>query len=506
MLRVTACGCCGWRQGFTKPRRWACTSGWASARSRRSGRTPMPRSAAVTRCASPDTPPLILRHVKFGAPAGPFPTPEKRFVAVVGASAFLPAEATKTHTGPPKGAIMTSGIRHDQLRLAQRSLARSIKANRRHRETSLFESLESRQMLSSAVSTAPSHALHDTGRTAPPPAGTWTTLNNNDPSGQAALMMLSSDGSVLVHNAGPSKEWYKLAPDSNGSYVNGNWTLLTPMNVGRQYFGSNVLPSGKVFVVGGEYGNNGAMDLNTAEIYDPVANTWTNVPSFPRAAFGDDPTQLLGNGTVLAGYISGPETYVFNPIANTWTQTGTKRNNDRSDEETWLQLPDGSVLSYDIFSSWSDTNANHAQRYNWASGQWTDAGNPPILLSAPDVGYELGPALLLPDGRAMFVGALNATEIYNPNTNVWTTAPPMPNGYVAADAPGAMLPNGDVLLAGSPQGTLDSLGHYTFPGPQKIFEFNPTAGTYLDVTPSPSILSTGSNAFIDNMLVLPTGQ
>jgi hypothetical protein len=382
---------------------------------------------------------------------------------------------------------MSRRNRKGQLRLGRSSYAHS-----QDRGTSLFENLEQRRLLS---------------------GGTWTTLTNNVPGGDGAgLMMLLSDGTVMAHGGGATNKWYKLTPDSTGNYVNGTWSPMGNMNANRLYFGSNVLPSGRVFVVGGEYGDGDAIpdDLNSAEIYDPTANVWSNVNSFPRAEFGDDPTQLLGNGKIVAGYISGPETYLYDPASNSWSQTGTKRNNDRSDEETWMLLPDGSVLSYDIFSSYSDPNANHAQRYNWASGQWTDAGNPPILLSADNVGYELGPALLLPDGRALFVGGLNAVEYYSPNTNVWTTAPPMPNGYVAADAPGAMLPNGNVLLAGSPQGPYDPQTHvYTWPHAQKLFEFNPTTGVYLDVTPSnvpTTILSTTVNAYYDNMLVLPTGQ
>ena len=60
------------------------------------------------------------------------------------------------------------------------------------------------------------------------------------------------------------------------------------MNAGRTAFPTNVLPDGRVFTVGGEYDiNQNFAELNTGEIYNPVANTWTNIANFPQSQFGD---------------------------------------------------------------------------------------------------------------------------------------------------------------------------------------------------------------------------
>ena len=72
---------------------------------------------------------------------------------------------------------------------------------------------------------------------------------------------------------------------------------------------------------------------NTGEIYDPTANTWTSIPDFPATIFGDDPSALLPDGRVLAGFLSGPQTFIYDPAANTWTQSINKLDGDRSDEE-----------------------------------------------------------------------------------------------------------------------------------------------------------------------------
>ena len=59
--------------------------------------------------------------------------------------------------------------------------------------------------------------------------------------------------------------------------------------------------------------------------------------------------------------------------------------------------------------------------------------------------------MLLPDGRAFFIGGNGHTAFYAPSGDIspgtWTQGPDLPNGMVMQDAPAAMLPNGKVLCA-----------------------------------------------------------
>jgi methionine-rich copper-binding protein CopC len=334
------------------------------------------------------------------------------------------------------------------------------------------------------------------GAPAPVP-GTWTALAHAAPSGTGTMMLLP-DGRVLAQGGGTAKTWYALTPDATGSYVNGTWSQLTSMGLERLYFGSNVLPDGRVFVVGGEYsGPFGSQNwINSGEIYNPVTNTWTGTANFPQSQFGDDPTVVLPDGRVLAGYLSGPQTYFYNPATNTWSAAGTKLRGDRSDEETWLKLPDDSILSYDVFASIS-TGVGHAQRYVPATNTWVDAGTVPVQLSSSAVGEELGPAFLLPDGRAFFLGANGHTAYYTPSTNAWAAGPDIPGGLGADDAPGAIIPNGHILFAAD---------HPLFSGPTSVFEFDPATNTFTNVTPPSSVLGLGAASYNDRMLMLPNGQ
>ena len=101
--------------------------------------------------------------------------------------------------------------------------------------------------------------------------GSWTALTNApSPNNGIGTMLLLTDGTVMadVGQDSDGPQWYRLAPDTSGNYSDGNWTELANSNVGRLFFGSAVLPSGKVLVTGGEDTNNSGGDSNTAELGD----------------------------------------------------------------------------------------------------------------------------------------------------------------------------------------------------------------------------------------------
>ena len=103
--------------------------------------------------------------------------------------------------------------------------------------------------------------------------GTWTKLTVQ-PNTAVGPMLLLSDGTVMAQSYGDTN-WYQLKPDIHGSYVNGSWTSLKPMNYSRDFYSSDVLTDGRVFVAGGEYSDGG---WSTAEVYDPQANGWSLIP------------------------------------------------------------------------------------------------------------------------------------------------------------------------------------------------------------------------------------
>ncbi|MGH3616933.1 MAG: Kelch repeat-containing protein [Pseudonocardiaceae bacterium] len=325
--------------------------------------------------------------------------------------------------------------------------------------------------------------------------GTWTALTNQ-PTFNASTMLLLTDGTVMCQAKG-AVSWWRMTPDSTGSYVRGTWSALADMHNSRQYFASAVLRDGRVVVAGGEYSDAGS-DTDKAEIYDPVANTWTSIGNPGWGQLGDAAACLLADGRLLVGNLSDNKTAIYDPVANTWTATGDMAA--RSNEETWTLLPDGSVVTV------SCANHPHAERYIPSTGTWISAGSTPVeLVQASSI--EIGPAVLLPDGRVFTVGATGRTALYTPpgnntGTGTWVAGPSFPadsSGRLlkAKDAPGCLLPNGRVLCVAGPAG--DAAGDW--PTPTMFFEFD---GTNLNRVADPP--NSNTVIYDGRMLLLPTGE
>src|SRR5580692_2258458 len=74
--------------------------------------------------------------------------------------------------------------------------------------------------------------------------GTWTKLTNNAPAANMGVMLLLTNGTVMVHDTIGGTEgtgWELLTPDATGSYVNGTWSTLASMHNSRLFFSSQVL-------------------------------------------------------------------------------------------------------------------------------------------------------------------------------------------------------------------------------------------------------------------------
>jgi len=289
--------------------------------------------------------------------------------------------------------------------------------------------------------------------------GTWTQLNNPAP-GNVALMLLLPDGTVMAAKQpsnGYGKAWFKLTPDIHGSYVNGTWTTLSSMQCSRLWYSSDVLRDGRVFVAGGEYGTG----TTNAEVYDPLSNTWTEIPvpaglitttnndGSNNAGFEDSISKILPNGNVLIAPVypaTNGYTVIFNPTSNTFSN-GPKLFRGRwQDEASWVKLPDDSILTIDPYGT-------NSERYIPSLNQWVNDANVPVQIY-DSINDEIGAAFLLPNGNAFFLGGTGHTVIYTPsgNTNAgsWAQGPDIPSGLVTADAPAAMMNNGHILCAVSP--------------------------------------------------------
>jgi hypothetical protein len=346
-------------------------------------------------------------------------------------------------------------------------------------------------------------------------AQSWQPLTHQ-PSFNPGAMLLLTDGSVLVHSepnyaatiSTDYNSWYKLTPDSNGSYVNGTWSqLAAPAGYAPLYFGSSVLPDGRVLVEGGEYdcssGTCNAAWQAGGALYDPVKNQWTKIaPPAGWTTIGDAQSMILPNGTLMQANCCTKEAALFNPKTLTWTPTG-KGKFDIYDEEGWTALPNGKVLTVDAYVFQYDANGKNYELYNSATGSWSPGGSTPVQLWDSCGGeslasYELGPGVLRPDGTVFYSGANTCgaahTATYNSRSGTWIAGPDFPGVLGDADGPAALEPNGKVLI-------FTSASRFYPPGGQ-FLEWDGTSLTL--ITPPASALQDAS--YVGHLLILPTGQ
>ena len=362
-------------------------------------------------------------------------------------------------------------------------------------------------------------------RESPTSTASWTKAVNTPPASVGAMLLLT-DGRVLVHSEpncsgckGNYSNWYTLTPDNTGSYINGTWTQVAslPSGYAPLFFGSAVLADGKVIIQGGEYNctSGCASDWQSkGALYDPAANTWTSTTAPTKSNIGDAESVVLPNGTwmlaeccaIAFGDSTFPVYYYFNESALSFTSEASSSDgkNDDFDEEGWNLLPSGEILTVDAYTSNTVLTGTNSELYNSTTNTWSTAGSTIEQLwdSNCDAGggsFEVGPAVLRPDGTVFATGASDCaaghTSVYNSTSGTWTKGPDFPNSDAANDAPAALEINGNVIVEGSPFSG-------TFSTPSAFYEWN---GTTLTSFPNPPNV-TNTASYQGHLLVLPNGQ
>ena len=108
----------------------------------------------------------------------------------------------------------------------------------------------------------------------------------------------------------------------------GAWAFVASMSIGRCYHAVAVV-DGKIYAIGGYGSENQALD--SVEVYDPQADNWQQVASLPEARRMHAATAIGGKIYVSGGLYDvedGDATpirtvAVFDPEADTWTEVAS---------------------------------------------------------------------------------------------------------------------------------------------------------------------------------------
>lgn len=334
-------------------------------------------------------------------------------------------------------------------------------------------------------------------------SGSWTDTTASLPFSNGPWgAMLMTDGTVLVEDycTSPQASWYKLTPDSKGSYVNGTWSAIANMPSGYSplFFAQQVLPDGRVIVNGGEYNTCNSDWQNKGALYDPVKNSWTTVAAPAGwSTIGDAESIVLPDGTyMLANCCDNPGYNALASIKGTKVTWTTQKSFAYNDEEAFTPLPNGDVMAVDVWST--NSGSDDTWIYDTAAGTWSAGAATSCYLSDPS-SRELGPSMVRPDGTVIQFGDnASCNSLYTVSTNTWTAAPNFGNGYDVADGPAALLPDGNVLVQASPG---------VFNTPSHFFEYSiDTKGNQHLTQVNDTKEAPNSSSYFGNLVDLPSGQ
>jgi hypothetical protein len=282
-------------------------------------------------------------------------------------------------------------------------------------------------------------------------AGTFTLLTAPMETSRTSFSgTLLGNGSVLVAgglNAGGN------SVSSVETYLNGAFSLdPNGMSTARDSHTATLLPNGNVLIAGGEngFGNN----LNTAEIYHAADGTFSAPVTMTSAHVAHTATlftsgPLQGKVLIVGGDVLGEGTNIptnvaelYDPVANTFTATGPL-NVARANHVAVL-LPNGKVLIAGGVNGSNQAEVS-AELYDPVAQTFSFTGPLGSAQSSPA-------AVLLANGQVLVLGGTgtagqdNQAQMYNPVSGTFSTILGMVSPR--ADFPVVTLSDGTLLITG----------------------------------------------------------
>ena len=232
------------------------------------------------------------------------------------------------------------------------------------------------------------------------------------------------------------------------------WSSAGTLRTARSLHTATLLKSGKVLVVGGSQVSPFYLgSLATAEIYDPQTNSWAlaasmHTPrSFHTATLLADGRVLVVGGIQASNDVTGAvlaSAELYDPVTDTWTAAAPMPGARAKHAATLLAdhrvlVTGGTGADYYSFSGYFRT----AELYDPATDSWSPAAS----MNYPRLNAT---STLLPDGRVLVVGddGVNegTAEIFDPRSDRWVQTPD--SGVRRAEHVAVALRNGTVLVAG----------------------------------------------------------
>jgi hypothetical protein len=329
---------------------------------------------------------------------------------------------------------------------------------------------------------------------------TYSSLPNmNVPRGMHTATLLLN-GKVLIAGGGGFSNTAELFdPADNQFHTTGS------MTVGRQGHRATLLQDGRVLITGG-YGN-------TAELYNPATGTFTAIGSMTVPRYWHTSTWLPNGKVLLTGgnkqsdnpdYTASAELY--DPISETFSSTTGNMASARADHTATLLTYGTNTVTVLIAGGMTLNGAlATAEIFNLQNNSFSPVGN----MNTPHVRHQ---AVLLRDGTVLIVGNAFA-EIYNPLVQ----QPFRPTGPSAAVGvnegnsavtldDGRIFVSGGTALSGSPT-PMTEVWNPRVPFPTRVISGHVTQGgigvqgVFMNGLPGNPV--TDASGYYEGVILLP---
>ena len=251
------------------------------------------------------------------------------------------------------------------------------------------------------------------------------------------------DGRILVAGGTSSERTTIYDP------ATGQWTRAADMNVNRGYQGNVTLSDGSVFTVGGSWSGSNLSSSNgnkNGELYSPETG-WISLPGI----LGDELYNTNDAATELQGiYRLDNHVWLWENSNGTLFQLGPGERMHRIDLSGGGNMVDvgqrgddtfaikGTTVMYDVNKVFkvggSRSYSSNTPGKN-SSFSIDISGATPVVTKTADMafGRTMHNSTILPNGQILVIGGINhaetfsdtgarlGPELYDPNTNTWTT-------------------------------------------------------------------------------------
>lgn len=257
----------------------------------------------------------------------------------------------------------------------------------------------------------------------------WTTLEPM-PTARSGIGVAIVDG--IIYAIGGSYDSF----GENEAYdpATNTWTTKTPMPTPRINFGIAVVEN-KIYTIGGDSGNwsSGSTPSNIVEVYDPLTDTWETKCSMNIRRIGLSASVVDGKIFVMGGR-TGEAVYevaateVYDPATDTWS--------------TANQIPTpvtnyvSAVVNHKIYIIGGAVGLSLTQIYDAETDTWSTGASMPTGVDSAAAGVITdteGKQKIYVIGGKQNLDAVNLTQIYDPETDTWSTGTSMPTARYGLD-------------------------------------------------------------------------